>query len=89
MALGQKMSVWFSNKTRAKVLKYESYPLWLPAVQLPVALLILAAGLGLTPGARGQSFIALIGALWLGRLGWCLFRIFQTRRIKARLRPVP
>ncbi|PHS28416.1 MAG: hypothetical protein COA84_01130 [Robiginitomaculum sp.] len=83
------MSVWFSNKTRAKVLKYEGYPLWLPAVQFPVALLILAAGLGLTPGARGQGFIALIGALWLGRLGWCFYRIIQTRLIKARLRPAP
>ncbi len=89
MALGRKMSVWFSNKTRAKVLKYESYPLWLPAVQLPVALLILAAGLGLTPGAHGQSLIALIGALWLIRLGWCFYRIIQTRLIKARLRPAP
>ena len=89
MTLGKKMSVWFSNKTRAKVLKYESYPLWLPTVQLPIAALVLAAGLGLTPGARGQGLIALIGTLWLGRLGWCFYRIIQTRLFKARLRPTP
>ena len=89
MALRRKMSVWFSNKTRAKVLKYEGYPLWLPTVQLPIAALIFVAGLGLTPGARGQGLIAFIGAVWLIRLGWCFYRILQTRLVNSRLRHVP
>jgi len=85
MAFRQKMSVWFGNKTRAKVLKYEGYPVWLPASQLPFAILILAAGLGLTPRASGHIIIATLGVLWLVRIGWCFFRIAQTRLIRRRV----
>ncbi|MDQ7019363.1 MAG: hypothetical protein Q9M33_09365 [Robiginitomaculum sp.] len=85
MAFRQKMSVWFGNKTRAKVLKYEGYPVWLPTVQLPFATLILAAGLGLTPRASGHVIIATLGIFWLVRIGWCFFRIAQTRLIRRRL----
>lgn len=85
MAFRQKMSVWFGNKTRAKVLKYEGYPVWLPAAQLPFAILLLAAGLGLTPKANGHFIIATLGVFWLIRLGWCFFRIAQTRLISRRV----
>lgn len=87
MAFRQKMSVWFGNRTRAKVLKYEGYPLWLPALQLPFAMVVMLAGFGLTPGAQGHYLIAAIGVVWLLRIGWCFYRITQTFMIKRRLRP--
>ncbi len=84
MAFAQKMSVWFGQKTRTKVLTYDNYPLWLPLVQLPFAILLFLAGLGLTPGARGSGLIAGLGTLWLSRLGWCFYRISKTRLAKRR-----
>jgi hypothetical protein len=87
MALGRKMSVWFGQKTRAKVLKYEGYPLWVPSVQFPFAALLTLAGLGLTPGASGQILIAALGMFWLARIGWCFYRIVQTRLHLHHLRP--
>lgn len=85
----QKMSVWFGDKTRAKVQKYEDYPILVPLVQVPIALIILAAGLGLTPDSSGHLVIAILGALWAGRLSWTFYRIAQVRRIKRQHRRTP
>lgn len=82
MALRRKMSVWFGQKTKAKVLKYEGYPLWIPAVQTPLAIIALGVGLGLTPGAAGHPVIIMAAIIWLGRIMWCVYRIIQTRMVK-------
>ncbi|MDQ7077693.1 MAG: hypothetical protein Q9M45_07620 [Robiginitomaculum sp.] len=39
----------------------------------------------MTPRASGHVIIATLGIFWLVRIGWCFFRIAQTRLIRRRL----